>query len=151
MSILVYVDGVLQGRKNALNKDGMLLYKSFKQFTRTVLIGEKFSLVDHFCRQNKFGVVDEIVDYTTVPPGDDIEFRIAMAQRAKGQIDYVVTPKPDLAKKLIEHGFRTLLFLDPIYLDHVARPDSRQGIKVWAELEAEIDRQQELLLEDPRI
>lgn len=151
MAILVYVDGVLKGKNNALNKDGMLLYRSLKHFTRTVLIGEKYSLVDHFCRENKFGKVDEIVDYTTVPPGDDTDFRIAMSLRSKGTIDYVITPKPDLAKKLIEHGFRTLLFLDPIYLDHVARPDSRQGVKTWADLVAEIDRQHELLLEDPRV
>ena len=56
-----------------------------------------------------------------------------------------------LSKKLLEHGFRVLLFLDPVYLDHKFRPDSREGRKSWADIQAEIDRQTDLLLEDKRV
>jgi len=55
-----------------------------------------------------------------------------------------------LAKKLLEFGFRVLMFLDPVYLDHKFRPDTRTGIKSWSDIKAEIEKQQDLYLEDKR-
>ena len=55
------------------------------------------------------------------------------------------------AKELLERGFRTLLLLDPEYIDPASRPDNKNGRKSWDDIQAEIDKQQEMFAEDPRI
>jgi hypothetical protein len=63
----------------------------------------------------------------------------------------VMTGNVESAKELLERGFRTLLLLDPEYIDPASRPDNRNGRKNWDEIQAEIDKQQEMFAEDPRI
>jgi len=43
------------------------------------------------------------------------------------------------------------MFLHPVYITEKFRPDSRQGVKPWAEITKEIIKQQESFVEDHRI
>ena len=71
--------------------------------------------------------------------------------RSQGKVELVVTSDTELAKKLLEIGLDTLLFLHPTYLRPEFRPDGRQGIRSWAAIEEEIDKQIEMIREDPRV
>ena len=150
MAVLMYVDGVLSNRGVA-NKDGLALYRTIQEKMAIIVLCENKEKTDRWLRENKLMKTDNIVDYNIPGVIDDPEFRQAEWCRSQGPVDYVVTANVELSKKLVEFGFRTLLFLDPVYLDHRFRPDSKEGRKSWAELQAELDKQQDLYLDDPRV
>lgn len=150
MAVLMYVDGVLSNRGVA-NKDGLALYRTLQEKMAIIILCEDKEKTDRWLKENKLMKTDNIVDYNIPGVIDDPEFRQAEWCRSKGPVDYVVTSNVELSKKLLEFGFRTLLFLDPVYLDHRFRPDSKEGRKSWTELQAELDKQQDLYLDDPRV
>ena len=145
----MYVDGVISKNHVAI-KDGLGLFRTIKEKLAVVLLCEDKEKTEHWLKQNGVLTLDNIVDYKIPSPEDDMEYRQAEWCRSQGTIDYVVTANTDLATKLLENGFRVLLFLDPVYTDHRHRPDSLEGRRSWADINAELDRQVEMLLDDPR-
>ena len=150
MAVLLYVDGVLSNRVVAI-KDGIALYRTLQEKMAVILLCDDKEKTDRWLKENKLMKTDNIVDNKVPGVVDDVKFRQAEWCRSQGPVEYVVTADVDLAKKLIEYGFRTLLFLDPVYLDHKFRPDTREGRKSWSEVQAELDKQQDMYLEDPRV
>lgn len=149
MAVLMYIDGVLSNKGVAI-KDGLALYRTLKEKMAVILLCEDKEKADRWLRENKILQVDNIVDQKLPGALDDVLFRQAEWCRSQGPVDYVVTSDVDLSKKLLEFGFRVLLFLDPVYLDHKFRPDTKTGMKSWSDIKAELDKQQDLYLEDPR-
>lgn len=149
MAVLMYVDGVLS-KNNVIIKDGLGLFRTLKEKLAVILLCEDKEKTEYWLKQNKVMVVDNIVDHNIPSPTEDMKYRQAEWCRSQGPIDYVVTADTDLATKLLNNGFRVLLFLDPVYIDYKHRPDSREGRKSWTEINEELDRQTEMLLEDPR-
>jgi hypothetical protein len=145
----MYVDGVLSNKGIAI-KDGLALYRTLQEKMAIILLCEDKEKTDRWLKENKLMKTDNIVDNKIPGVLDDIKFRQAEWCRSQGPVDYVVTSDLDLGKKLLEFGFRVLLFLDPVYLDHKFRPDTRTGVKSWSDIQAELDKQQDLYLEDPR-
>ena len=150
MAVLLYVDGVLSNKGVAI-KDGLALYRTLQEKMAVILLCDDKEKTDRWLKENKLMKTDNIVDSKVPGVVDDVKFRQAEWCRSQGPVEYVVTADVDLAKKLIEYGFRTLLFLDPVYLDHKFRPDTREGRKSWSEVQAELDKQQDMYLEDPRV
>lgn len=148
MAVLIYIDGVLSNDKGVPIKDGLGLTRTLQKTMAVVLLAKDKDKADHWLKQNNMGKIDNLVG--SVPGGDTDPFRQAEWCRAQGPIDYVITADPSLSAKLLEHGFRVLLFLDPIYIDHKFRPDSIEGRKSWADIQAELDKQADMYLEDPR-
>jgi hypothetical protein len=146
----MYVDGVISKNGIAI-KDGLGLFRTIKEKLAVILLCEDKSKTEYWLKQNGVMTLDNIIDYTATTPTEDMDYRLAEWCRSQGTIDYVVTANTDLATKLLESGFRVLLFLDPVYIDHRHRPDSTNGRKSWIELNAELDRQVEMLLDDPRL
>jgi len=149
VAVLMYVNGVISKNGVAI-KDGLGLFRTIKEKLAVVLLCEDKAKTEHWLKQNNVMTLDNIVDYSIPGPEEDMEYRQAEWCRSQGTIDYVVTSNTDLATKLLENGFRVLLFLDPVYVDHRHRPDSLEGRKSWADINAELDRQVEMRLDDPR-
>ena len=150
MAVLMYVDGVISKNGIAI-KDGLGLFRTIKEKLAVILLCEDKTKTEYWLKQNGVMTLDNIIDYTATTPTEDMDYRLAEWCRSQGTIDYVVTANTDLATKLLESGFRVLLFLDPVYIDYRHRPDSTNGRKSWIELNAELDRQVEMLLDDPRL
>lgn len=149
MAVLIYVQGVL-ARKLTPIKDGLGLVRTIQEKQAIILLCEDKAKTEHWLRENKLARIDNIVDHNIPAPGDDVELRQAEYCRSLGPIDYVITANTELASRLLEQGFRVLLFLDPIYLDHRYRPDTIDGRKSWADIKAELDKQADMYLDDPR-
>lgn len=145
----MYMDGVLSNKGVAI-KDGLALYRTLKDKMAVIILCEDKEKADRWMRENKLNKVDNIVDHSIPGVLDDPNYRQAEWCRSQGPVDYVITADVDLAKKLLEFGFRVLMFLDPVYLDHKFRPDTRTGVKSWSDIKAEIEKQQDLYLEDKR-
>lgn len=150
MAVLLYVDGVLSNKGVAI-KDGLALYRTLQEKMAVILLCEDKEKTDRWLKENKLMKTDNIVDNKVPGVVGDVKFRQAQWCRSQGPVEYVVTADVDLAKTLIEYGFRTLLFLDPVYLDHKFRPDTKDGRKSWAEIQAELDKQEDMYLDDPRV
>lgn len=151
MAIVMYIDGVLRNQKKVAIPSGLKLYRILAETQSVILICDNKDLGDRWLRENKIGKIDNIVDKNVPAPSNDWEFRAADWIRSQGAIDYIITADTDLATRLLNAGFRVMVFLEPIYLDHKFRPDSREGRKSWDDLKAELDRQDDLLLEDKRV
>lgn len=149
MAVLLYVDGVLS-KNGVVIKDGLGLYRTLKEKMAIILLCKDKEKTEYWLKQNKVMQVDNIVDQSIPFPTEDLEYRQAEWCRSQGPVDYVITSNTDLATKLLNTGFRVLLFLDPVYIDHRHRPDSVEGKRSWADINAELDRQTDMLLDDPR-
>ena len=148
MAVLIYIDGVLSNDKGVAITPGLGLTRTLQKTLAVILLAKDKEKADHWLKQNNMGKIDNLVG--TVPGGDNDPFRQAEWCRSQGPIDYVITSDPSLSAKLLEHGFRVLLFLDPIYIDHKFRPDSIEGRKSWGDITDELNKQADMYLEDPR-
>lgn len=151
MSVIFFVDGVL---RNQLNKqpiiEGTILYKSIKEKNSVIIVGsDQREKTEHWLRSHKLDF-DDILENSSITHGKD-EFAQCQHLRSKGKIEFVVTSNIELSKQLLESGYNTLLFLHPLYLRPEFRPDAPEGIKPWAEIEKEYDRQQGLYMDDSRV
>lgn len=150
MAIVMFVDGVLRTESGAPIYQGLALYKMFNEDMRVVLLCEDKPKTDRWLLQHKIVTLDDLVGRDVPGVLDDPEFEQIKYLRSQGPIDVVITSNIDLSKKLLEEGIDSLLFLHPSYFKAEYRPDAPTGKRKWAEIEGEIDRQIEMLKEDPR-
>ena len=152
MAVLFFLDGVLRkpNEKSPI-LDGVRLYKSLHEDVRTLILVDDKTEAERWMRQNNMAKkIDDLISESQ--PGLEPEaFRKVQYVRSQGPVEFVVTDDVDLAKLLLESGVTTYLFLSPKYMRPEFRPDGRTGARSWAEIEAEIDHQQELFAEDPRL
>lgn len=150
MAIVMFVDGVLRTESGAPIYQGLALYKMFNEDMRVVLLCDDKPKTDRWLLQHKIVTLDDLVGRDVPGVLDDPEFEQIKYLRSQGPIDVVITSNIDLSKKLLEEGIDSLLFLHPSYFKAEYRPDAPTGKRKWAEIEGEIDRQIEMLKEDPR-
>jgi hypothetical protein len=151
MAVLMFIDGVLRHTNtNAPIPNGMLLYHTLKEHNKVFLLAEDKDKADHWLRQHKITKVDDIIGEVPMP-GEFPAFRQVEWVRSQGPVDYVITPDPNLTKRLLEIGVTTLVFMNPTYIREEFRPDSKVGIRKWNEIVEEIVQQQEAFIEDGRI
>ena len=151
MSVAIFVDGVLRGDGNVPIYQGLALYRMFNEDIRVVLLCEDKTLVHRWLLEHKINKLDDIMDYTVPGILNDPDFDLVKYVRSQGKLDLVITADIELSKKLLEIGMDTLMFLHPSYLRPEFRPDSRQGVRSWSEIEAESEKQIEMRREDPRV
>ena len=151
MNILIFLDGVLRREKDRSPiQEGVSMYKSLIERSRVVVIADDKVEAERWFKENGMSQkLDDIVDIA--PKGElDLKFRRVDHCRSNGKVDFVVTDDPDLSKKLLEAGISTYLLLSPRYIRPEFRPDGR-GRMSWDDIIEELDRQQELYKEDPRL
>lgn len=152
MSVLVFVDGILRrDRDQSIIMEGVALYKSLNETNRVILLCNDAERTDVWLKTNNLAKkLDDIVAIVDTPL-DNPRLLTIESLRSKGKIDYVVTEDTELARQLIEAGIAVLVFLNPRYTRPEFRPDSREGVKSWEKITEELDRQQGIYDEDPRL
>lgn len=151
MALVMYVDGVLKHRNGSPIRENVALYRALKEVYKIFLICDDIPKTDRWLKENKIKYVDELIDENVPEFSTNLKVSQAEYIRSHGKIELIFTADADVAEELLARGFRTLFVLDPYYLDPISRPDSSAGRKTWDQIKAEIDRQQELFLEDPRV
>jgi hypothetical protein len=149
MSVLVFLDGVLRKDIGSPIVQGVALFRSLQEKRRTVILCKEKSEVEIWLRQNNIIKVDDVVSHEDAKSTTDVD--LVEYCRSRGYVDTVVTADPDVAKELLERGITSLLFLSAKYIRPEFRPDGRKGVKSWEALQHEVDRQEELYREDPRV
>ena len=151
MAIVMFVDGVLRHNSSAPIYSGMALYRMFSEDMNVILLSKEKEKTHRWLLEHKINNFDDLVDNTAPGVLNNPEFEQVKYCRSQGKIELVVTANIELAKNLLEEGIDTLLFLHPNYLRPEFRPDGRQGIRSWKAVEDEMDKQMEMLREDPRV
>lgn len=152
MSVLIFLDGVLRktGDKSPMF-EGLNLYKGLNEVNRVVILAEDKEKADLWFKANTLNAkLDDIIGPSKIV-SDNPKLQQVLDCQAKGKIDFVVTDDSDLARDLLERGIMTMVFLSPRYSRPEFRPDAREGVKSWDKITEELDRQQGLYLEDPRV
>ena len=145
MAILVFMDELLRNHKKQPLVEGIALYRILKERNRVLILCDDREKADHWLRQQRINNFDDLVSIEDVPfTGDEPKLRHIEWVRSQGPVEYVVTSDPDLTLKLLTRGITTLVFMHPVYTNENFRPDSlKRGFKPWAELQKEIERQQD--------
>jgi len=146
----MFVDGVLRSQTGSPIYQGLALYRMFNEDVRVVLLCDNYAKTNKWLLEHKINKMDDLIDYNVPGVLDDPELEQVKYCRSQGKVELIVTADTELAKKLLEIGLDTLLFLHPSYLRPEFRPDGRQGMRSWAAIEEEIDKQIEMMKEDPR-
>ena len=150
MAIVMFVDGVLRSETGSPIYQGLALYRMFNEDVRVILLTDEREKTHRWLLEHKINKFDDLIDQNVPGVIDDPDFEQVKYCRSQGKVELVVTGDTDLAKKMLEIGLDTLLFLHPSYLRPEFRPDGRQGMKSWAAIEEEMDKQIEMMKEDPR-
>lgn len=152
MSVVVLFEGVISNPRNqAPITEGVLLYKTINELNRTIILAKDKERTDIWLKKNNMAKnMDDIIQ---ISESVVEEPRLASIKSlmSKGRIEFVVTDDVDLAKALVEISVTVLVFVHPKYVKPEFRPDGRSGIKSWDAITEELDKQQGLLQEDPRI
>ena len=151
MAIVLFVDGVLRSESGSPIYQGLALYRMFNEDVRVILLTDEREKTNRWLLEHKINKFDDLIDRNVPGVLEDPDIEQVKYVRSQGKVELVVTSDTELAKKLLEIGLDTLLFLHPTYLRPEFRPDGRQGIRSWAAIEEEIDKQIEMIREDPRV
>ena len=151
MAIVMFVDGVLRSESGSPIYQGLALYRMFNEDVRVILLTDDREKTNRWLLEHKINKFDDLIDRNVPGVLEDPDIEQVKYVRSQGKVELVVTSDTELAKKLLEIGLDTLLFLHPTYLRPEFRPDGRQGMKSWAAIEEEIDKQIEMIREDPRV
>lgn len=152
MSVLLFLDGVLRKQNDSPIIEGVNLYRSLNEKQRVIILCEDRAKTERWLKTNNIvSKYDDVVDYKD-PANieEEHEFRQVQHCKSKGEVAFVVTANLDTAKQLLESGTPTFLFLHPKYINPLFRPDAPYGIRSWNSITEEMDRQQDLYLDDPR-
>ena len=151
MAFLMFIDGVLRSHTGTPIYQGLGLYKLLNENNRVLLICADKPKDEVWLKQHKITKLDDIVGRDIPFMTEEPELRQVEYCRGQGPIDMVITSNTELAKRLLEIGITTNLFLHPSYIREEFRPDSKQGRKSWADIENEIEKQQSAFIEDSRV
>ena len=151
MAIVMFVDDVLRSSTGSPIYQGLALYRMFNEDVRVVLLTDDREKSHRWLLEHRINTFDDLVDRNVPGILNDPDLEQVKYCRSQGKVELVVTGNVELAKRLLEIGLDTLLFLHPTYLRPEFRPDGRQGMKAWADIEEEIDKQIEMIKEDPRV
>lgn len=151
MTFLMFVDGVLRSHTGSPIYQGLGLYRLLAENNRVLLLCEDKDKDDVWLKQHKINKVDDLVGLDIPFMTDNPEFRQVEYCRGMGPVEAVITSNPVLIKQLLEVGVTSIAFLHPSYIKEEFRPDSRIGVRSWADIENEIVKQQDAIREDPRI
>ena len=153
MSIVLFMDGVLRTDTKVPIFEGVSVYRALNNGTKVVLAVDDEKEAVRWCKEHRFIEIDGFIDNVGLEAIHPHEKDFAKVQKvqSQGPIFLVVTCDLELAKICIENGIRVFLFLHPKYLSHKFRPDGREGRRSWDDIQIELDRQIELIAEDPRL
>ena len=131
--------------------EGISLYKSLNANGLVMIACEDADEAARWCKEHKLDDVDGFISNKTVGEYENKNFLKIQHQRASGPLHMVVLADVDLAKKCLENGIKTLLWIHPIYLSAKFRPDGRTGRKSWDDLVKEYEHQIDLKMKDKRL
>jgi hypothetical protein len=152
MHIIVELEGVLKDTKGSPINSGIILIAQLAAYNKLTFVTEMSRPeAEQWINVNKVVDYDHLLDSSVGLVGDELILRQINYARAQGAIDLFVTNNPTHWAKAFEQGITCVLFSVPSYTRPEFRPDAPRRARSWTDIEAAIEKQNELRTKDARM
>lgn len=159
--VMLTVEGVLANVRegetlgaSAPVLEGLKLYHSLRHHWQIALVSSTASreVIDHWLRNQ--GLTAHLHVLTALRGGvDDVIMRVEQLSTLRSwemTIELLIDSNPSVVRMALRQGVIGVLFASPSYLRPEFRPDAKQSVRPWAEMEEEIREQRTMKATDPR-
>jgi len=141
MSALIALDGVLRTETGDPIPDGIKLYRVLAESYRVIISSDlNPALTEHWLRSNMITGYGDILDDTDFFAGQDLRTRHIDISKSQGKLELVVDSGADHCAYSLSLGIPTILYANPTFVR------TTRAVKPWKDLEDEVIRQKEALL-----
>lgn len=153
--VIFALEGVLQSESGRPIDAGCRLYRTMRNSLACqagIISSLEEAPVRRFFDQQHMAV-PAFIHWSVPQHPEDWENTCRLIRRAYPyEIDWIITPDPDIAAVLYYEGFRTMLWTDPRYSRPEWRPDARpHAASSWNKLADGLREDRELISNDDRI
>lgn len=153
--VVFALEGVLQSDSGRPVESGCRLYRTMRNALASqvlVLAEAKDIPARRFFDQQHMPAPALVVPELSTTPLDWTYECVKIRRAYPYDIDWIVTPDPDIAAALYYEGFRTLLWIDPRYSRPEWRPDAPpHAASSWTRLADGLREDRELIRTDERL
>ena len=142
MSAIIALEGVLKNEVGDPIPEGIKLFRILSEFYRVIISSDMDTQKsEHWLRSHMVVGYGELYDSSMFFEGQDLRLRHLDIAKAKGKLDLFVDADADYCAAALSIGITVLNFASPIFVRTV------RNIRPWEDLQAEVTRQKEALLE----
>jgi hypothetical protein len=142
MSAIIALEGVLKTETGDPIPDGIKLFRILSEFYRVIISSDMDTLKsEHWLRSHMVVGYGELYDSTMFFEGQDLRLRHLDVAKAKGKLELYIDADADYCAAALAMGIPVLNFASPIFVR------STRNVKPWEDLQMEVARQKEALLE----
>jgi len=142
MSAIIALEGVLKTETGDPIPEGIKLFRILSEFYRVIISSDmdtKHS--EHWLRSHMVVGYGELYDSSMFFTGQELRSRHLDVAKSKGKVDLFVDADADFCAEALRQGITTIMFASPRFV-RLSR-----DVKPWEDLQNEVARQKEALLE----
>jgi len=142
MSAIIAVEGVLMTEVGDPIPEGIKLFRIISEFYRVVLSSDMDpKKTEHWLRSHMIVGYGEIYDDSKFFEGQELRMRHLDIAKSKGKVELFIDADADFCAQALAMGIPTMMFASPRFVR------TTRSVKPWDELQSEVDRQRDALLE----
>jgi hypothetical protein len=142
MSVIIALDGVLKTETGDPIPEGIKLFRILSEFHRVILSSDMDTQkTEHWLRSHMIVGYGEIYDSSLFFVGQELRSRHLDIAKSKGKIELFIDSDADFCAEALALGITTIMFASPRFV-RLSRT-----VKPWEDLQIEVARQKEALLE----
>jgi hypothetical protein len=142
MSAIIALEGVLKTETGDPIPEGIKLFRILSEFYRIIISSDmdvKHS--EHWLKSHMVVGYGELYDSSLFFEGQDLRLRHLDIAKAKGKLELFIDSDADYCAAALAVGIPTIMFASPRFVRTV------RNIKPWEELQLEVNRQKDALLD----
>jgi hypothetical protein len=155
-TVAIVIEGVLSREVGeGVITQGQRLYFGLMESYTVALLTDRTDTeaVKHWLKVNGLDKHPYLIPATIKDPQDPAARRmqqISRLRQAGCNVELLIEPDPKVAAHAMGNGVAVLNYLHPNYSNPRFRPDYKETVTPWAEMDAEVERLRALREEDPR-
>jgi len=142
MSALIAIEGVLKTETGDPIPEGIKLFRILSEFYRVILSSDMDAKkTEHWLRSHMIVGYGEIYDLNNFYMGQDLRMRHIDLAKSNGKVELFIDSDSDYCAYALSMGIPTIMFASPKFVR------STRNVKPWEDLQTEVDRQKEAILD----
>ena len=141
MAIIVALEGVLKTEQGDPIPDGIKLFRILAEHHRMIISSDMDAAkTEHWLRSNLIIGYAEVYDNSMFYEGQELRMRHLAIARSKGKVELFIDADSDYCAEALSVGITSMMFASPKFV-RISR-----SVKPWADLQQEVDRQRDALI-----
>jgi hypothetical protein len=142
MSAIIALEGVLKTETGDPIPEGIKLFRILSEFYRVIISSDMDTAkTEHWLRSHMVVGYGELYDSSLFFEGQDLRLRHLDVAKSKGKLELFIDSDADYCAAALAVGIPTIMFASPRFVRTV------RNVKPWEDLQLEVARQKEALLE----